>query len=157
MSVKDIKSRIAAAFEKIGHTNGTTPPDTQDPLDRALHEYNVCAMGESHFKKRREIAKKKLEKIIGEDGLSRLARARAQVAKNELAVHVLVASSHVYSLDVHVKNGASYLDDKALRVELMKMLDSDKVEQLWAKHTKRRDPSCTYGVLENDGAMEGVS
>ncbi len=148
VKLTDLKSKIALALEKIGTTNGTKPPQSQDPIDEQLHEYNVSAMGESYFKKRRELAKKALLKAFGPQNEQRLTKARARVARDEIAEHVMLISGQFFALDGHVKNGASYVDMNELRVELLKHLDHETVDKIMTNCTKRREPSVTYSVMD---------
>ncbi|MBU2051478.1 MAG: hypothetical protein KKH61_21215 [Gammaproteobacteria bacterium] len=141
---------VNKALEKIGTSNGTAPPKTQDRLDLTAHEYGVAAVGASYFDKAKNAAKKVLLDAIGESGASKLAKAKARVVANGSGEDVHVAGGQFYEIIAELKNGASYLDMDALKVDLLKKFKSDEIEALWAKHTKRRDPSVSFKVLDNN-------
>ena len=145
MSIKD---KLFAALEKIGKSNGHSTPSSQDPADSAMHEYFVASLGESYFKKRRENAKKGLDKLIGPEAAERLAKAILGVKKSELGTSIGVLDGEHYGFTIELKNGASFLDTKALKVELMKRMTSIEVDTIFDRCSDRREPAQSWKVEE---------
>lgn len=143
-----LKSKVNAALEKIGHTNGTAPAESQDPIDAVAHEYNVASQMASYAEKRKEVAKKALIGSLGGDATNKLENVKAVVAKKELSDTITIASAANHVVTAQVKIGASYLDAASLKVELMKKMGSEEVQALIDRHTKRRDPSVTWVIGE---------
>lgn len=143
------KIKLAKALDKIGVSNGTAPPESQDTVDALIHEYNICTIGESYFKKRRENAKKLLLKSIGHDAAGRIDEAKDSVKKTEITSTVHVCKGQWYSLEAQVKNGASFLDVAALRVSLKKTFPSADVDAAFEAAQDRRDPSVTLTAVEH--------
>lgn len=140
---------VNKALEKIGTTNGTAPPNTQDQLDLAAHEYGIAAVGASYFDKAKTAGKKKLLDAIGTLGNNKIAKAKARVVASGSGEDVHVAGGQFYEVIAELKNGASYLDTDGLKIELLKKFKSSEIDALWAKHTKRRDPSVSFKILDN--------
>ncbi len=143
-----LKAKVAQALEKIGTTNGTAPKQSQDPMDKLAHEYNVASQMSSYAEKRKELAKDALVKALSPDEAQRLDKARAGVRKTEVGDTITVVHAANHTVSAQIKNGPTFLDTKALTVDLMKMLGSDEAEKLIDKHTKRRDPSVTWIIGE---------
>lgn len=145
-----IKEKIVGALDKIGHTNGHAVPPVQDPIVSDIHEYNVATIGESHFKARREKAKKKLEGHMSDLHKKELTKAIVNVKKNEQGETVSMFETEPYTVQVDLKNGASFLDVSLLKVTLMKKhkMKANEVEALIEDCTDRRDPSQSWKVVE---------
>lgn len=145
-----IKQKLFAALDKIGKTNGHGVPTSQDPSVPLIHEYHVTTLAESYFKKRRENAKKSLEKALTAPQKKLLEDGVVSVKKNEVADSVTLGETDPYILSVDVKTGASFLDVQQLKVALMRehKMDATKVEALIESCTDRRDPSQSWKVTE---------
>lgn len=150
MATNVIKAAVIKALDRIGYHNGHSCPVDETNHIGFLHEYYVATLGESYFKKRREVAKKNLESILNDEATDTLDRAVKRVTKSEIGESVTIEETAVYILSVDLKNGASYLDVPALRVMLMRehKMDATEVEALIEKCTKRRDPSKGWKVQE---------
>lgn len=150
MSTKTVKQALFASLDKVGNTNGHASPQSQDPIVPYLHEYYVTTLGESYFKKRRENAKKELNKRLTEVQLTKLKKAADEVAKNQVADTCALVESDHYMLNVEIKNGASYFDVATLKVRLMRdyKMDATEVEAIIESCTLRRDPSQSWQVVE---------
>ena len=145
-----VKEAAIKAMERIGTSNGHAVPQSQDPIVSVVHEYHVATLGESHFKARRDKAKKQLEKSVGVPNADKIDAAVASVKKHEQGTSVELVSTEHYNVQVDFKNGASFLDTQKLKVELArkhKMLSAD-IEQLFEECTDRRDPSQSWKVVE---------
>lgn len=140
--------RINAALAKIGKTNGTAPPDTQDALDLAAHRYGVAAIGSSFFEKEKKEAKSVLISALQPATHNRLSKAVKRVVDTGVKDDLELARGQHYAVSIEIKNGATYLDDASLRVELLKKMKSTEVDALFDRHRKRRDPTVSYKVLE---------
>lgn len=145
MSIKD---KLFAALEKLGRSNGHSAPSSQDPADDVMHEYFVASTGESYFKKRREQAKAKLDKLITPEAGDRLAKAIASTKKTEMGGSLSVMQGEHYAFEIDIKNGASYLDTGKLKVELMKRMTAIEVDSIFERATQRREPSQSWKVSE---------
>jgi hypothetical protein len=144
-----LQIKVNKALEKIGVANGTNPPDSQDALDKAAHMYGVAAVGASFFDKAKKQAKINLEQAFGEAAKTKLKKAMDRVAKTEVKEDLELGRGQVYAVQAEIKNGASFLDIDALRVELMTKMKTDDVMALFERHTKRRDPSLSFKVVES--------
>lgn len=145
-----IKQKVIAALDKIGNTNGHSCPENQDPAVALLHEYYVSTDGEAYFKKRREMAKKKLEKEVTPVLKKKLEKAVQGVVENEVPDTCTLTETEPYVLTVEVKNGASFVDMGALKVALMRdhKMNATTVEALIEKCTSRRTPAQSWRVTE---------
>lgn len=143
-----LQIKVNKALEKIGVSNGTGVPDSQDALDHAAHALGVANVGASYFEKAKKAAKVGLDHALGEANKSKLKKALDRVAKTGIKEDLEVGRGQVYAVQAEVKNGASYLDIDALRVELMTTMKTAEVMALFERHTKRRDPSISYKVVE---------
>lgn len=145
-----IKQKLFAVLDKIGNTNGHSCPESQDPAVPLLHEYFIATDGEAYFKKRREVAKKKLEKELSAPLKKKLDKHVADVKETEVADTCTLTETEHYVLSVDVKNGASYVDMADLKVMLMRehKMNATAVEALIEKCTKRREPSKGWRVVE---------
>lgn len=145
-----VKQKLFAALEKIGNTNGHSCPENQDPAVASLHEYYVATDGEAYFKKRRENAKKKLEKDLSAPLKKKLDKSVSDVKDSEVANTCTLIETEPYVLSVDIKNGATYLDVPKLKVALMRdyKMNATAVEALIEKCTDRRDPSKSWKVTE---------
>lgn len=145
-----IKQKLFAALDKVGKTNGTACPNSQDPAVPLLHEYFVATDGEAYFKKRRDVAKKALEKELSGPLKKKLEKAIAAVRETEVADTCTLIETGPYVLSVDVKNGASFIDMGELKVALMRdhKMNATTVEALFEKCTKRREPSKGWRVIE---------
>lgn len=148
--MSDFKTKLYAAFDKIGTSNGTRAPATQDTAVPMLHEYAVATAGESYFKKRREVAKKALERNLTDMQSATIDKTVAATKKNEVVNSCTLVETDPYSLVVDVKTGASFLDIAKLKVTLAKKhkLTTDQVEELITECTDRREPSQSWKVVE---------
>jgi hypothetical protein len=146
--MSQLKSKVNAALEKIGFTNGTAPAESQDPIDAAAHEYNVASQMASYAEKRKDTAKVNLIDKLGDDALNKLSKAKVAVAKTSISDTITIATAANHIVTAKVNIGASYLDPKSLKVALMKKFTSAEVEKLFEEHTKRRDPSVTWVIGE---------
>lgn len=145
-----IKQNATAALEKIGNTGNHACPQSQDPSVPLQHEYYVATLGEAYFKKRREVAKSKLEKSLGKVQLKKLEDAVVGVKRDEVADTCTLIEADQYITSVDIKNGASFLDTAQLKVTLMRdhKMKATEVEALIEKCTDRRDPSKSWKVVE---------
>lgn len=145
-----IKAKVMAALDKIGNHNGHAAPTSQDPLVPLLHEYYVCTDAESYFKKRREVAKKKLEKELTPAHTKALDKVIKGVKDNGVGDTALILETDPYFLNVECKNGATYVDLPALKVKLLTehKMNATVVEALIEGVTLRRDPSQSWRVVE---------
>lgn len=135
---------------KLGTTNGTKVPDTQDAFDIAVHEYLISTIADTIISKRREKAKAKLQDILLHmPEQSTVDAAVREVKRREVSETVLIASGKVYQLSAQIKIGASFLNTDALRIALMKLLPVDTVTQLFTDCSMRRNPSTTFIVNES--------
>lgn len=148
--MSDIRAKVNKALEAIGTKNGTAPPESQDPLDAFAHEYGICSQGMSYFDKRRDNAKKALLSGLGPAGNKKLQATKAHVAETEVKQDIEVGRGQFYIVLAEVKTGASYLDEAALRVELLKKMKKEEVDALIFGATRRRDPSVSLKVVENE-------
>ena len=138
-----LKAHITNALELIGDSGNTAAPAGQDPLDKAAHEYYVTSTLASIIDKRRDNAKKELLRNLAPQAIEDLEATKRMVIDNELSDDVDLGAGQHYSVTAQVKIGASFLDVDSLRVELKKTMPTDKVDALFARHTKRRAPSVT--------------
>lgn len=147
MSIKDA---VMKALDKIGNTNGHSAPQSQDQIVAVIHDYHVATIGESYFKARRDKAKKLLEKSIGVDTSDKLTKEIASVKRNQQGSTVEAFTTDPYSVQIELKNGASYLDVAKLKVTLARKfkLTTDQIEELIEESTDRRDPSQSWKVTE---------
>lgn len=145
-----IKEKVMTALDKIGTVNGTAAPTSQDPIVADVHEYNVATMGESHFKARRDKAKKKLEKQLNQVQLKKIKNAVEDTIEIGAGTTVTLIDTDTYIVQLETKNGQSYVDMDELRVILMRRfkLDATKVEALFEEVTKRRAPPQSWKVVE---------
>jgi hypothetical protein len=146
--VTTLQIKVNKALEKIGVSNGTNPPDSQDAVDLAAHKYGCAAVGSSFFEKAKKQAKAELEQALGLSANAKLTKAMSRVLKNEVKEDIELARGAVYAVQAEVKNGATFLDLDALRVELKMKMKSDEVDALFARHTSRRAPSVSFKILE---------
>lgn len=145
-----LKVKVNTALSKVGTTNGTAPEVSQDPLDALAHEYNVASQGESYFKARREKAKTDMmTSVLIPSTQGILDAALKDVKRTEQGGTTRLATSKHHVISVMLKNGATYLDDTALKNDLMRLLKPEQVNTLFAKHTKRREPSQSWVVTES--------
>lgn len=145
-----VKTNAMSAFDKIGRTGNTACPDNQDPLVSVAHEYHVCTMGESYFKKRREDAKKKLVSSMSPKQSKELVTCVAGVKQNEVADTITLAETAPYIVAVDVKNGASFVDMAALKVTMARKLKlkMTEVEAIIEECTDRREPAQSWKIIE---------
>lgn len=146
-----IKEKIATALDKIGNVNGTAAPTSQDPIVTVVHEYNVATIGESHFKARRDKAKKALDKALTEPQKKKISKAVADTIASQMGTTVNVIDTEHYKVLIETKNGASFIDTDKLKVILMTRfkLDATKAEALFEEVTSRRAPAQSWKVVEN--------
>lgn len=138
-----LKARIAKDLAAIGND----APPSQDALDGAIYDYYVASTLSSMIDKRKEVAKKALLSTLAESATAELEAVKQSVAASELSDDVDLGAGQHFSVSAQVKIGASYLDVDSLRVELKKTMPTDKVDALFARHTKRRAPSVTLKPL----------
>jgi hypothetical protein len=145
-----IKEKVMTALDKIGNVNGTAAPTSQDPIVADVHEYNVATMGESHFKARRDKAKKKLEKQLNQVQLKKINKAIEDTINDGAGTTVTLIDTDTYTVQLETKNGQSFVDIEALKVILMRRfkLDATKCEALFEEVTKRRNPAQSWKVVE---------
>jgi len=146
----NIKAKLFAALEKLGKQNGHSAPTSQDMAVGKLHEYYVSSHGEAYFKKRRELAKKELDKFLTQIQQKKIMDTVVSVKRTEVADTCTIIETDPYIFSVDVKNGASFLDTGALKVALMRdhKMNATEVEALIEKCTSRRDPSQSWKVTE---------
>src|SRR5687768_17417195 len=126
--MSELKPKLFAALDKIGKTNGHNVPDSQDTVTACLHEYHVATLAESYFKKRREVAKKVLEKQLTAPQIKKIEKAVSSVVDTQIGLPVEIIQSEHYNLQIELKNGATFVDMQKLKVELatkhkMKMIE----------------------------------
>lgn len=143
-----LQIKVNRALDKIGVANGTNPPESQDAIDAAAHKYGIAAVGASYFDKAKRAAKVELEQTLGVSVNAKLLKAIQRVAKNEVKEDVELARGQVYAVQAEIKNGATFLDLDALRVELKMKMKSNEVDELFARHSSRRAPSVSFKILE---------
>jgi hypothetical protein len=145
-----IKAHIFNAMDMIGKSDKHQTPASQDPMTPLLHEYFVATHGEAYFKKRREAAKKVLDKHLSEQQKEKLMNAVVEVKQNEVGDTCTLVETDAYVFSVEVKNGASFVDMGVLKNTLMKQyrLTATEVEALIEKATDRREPSQSWKVTE---------
>lgn len=145
-----IKTKVIDALDRVGKTNGHACPASQDPLVTTIHEYNVSTLGESFFKKRREIAKTELLKKLGDVATSKVNTLVLRTKKDGMGDKANIIDTEFYDVVVSTKQGATYLDEKALRVELMtkQKMRATEVDELFERCRARREPAVSYEVVE---------
>lgn len=148
--MSQLKAKLFAALDKIGNQNGHACPESQDPADALIHEYNVTTQAESYFKKRRDNAKAALEKALTDDGKKKLLKSVVSVKTNETPDTCTVIDAAHYSLVVDVKNGASFLDVAALKNAMARKLKMQmtEVEAMFEAATDRREPTQSWKAIE---------
>lgn len=148
--MSELRAKVMAALDKIGHVNGTKPPESQDPLDGVAYEYMIASAGSSYFDKRKKNALEALQaQLIGQPA-AKLLKTITRVTENGIKEDVDLAKGQMTSVMAEVKSGASYVDIDALRVALKKKMKTSEVDQLFLEVTKKRSPSVGYRVGETE-------
>lgn len=146
----EFKPSLYKALDNVGKTNGHNVPSSQDPITGALHEYHVTTLAESYFKKRRDIAKKKLLEGLSDVQKKKIDKAINDTKANGVGTQVTLVDSEHYGLQLKPKSGASFLDETKLRNELMTThkMKADVVQKLFESCMDRREPALSYEVTE---------
>ena len=141
--------KLSVALDNIGRTNGHKPPDSQDPMDAVLHEYLIAATGASYFDKRKKLAREELEMRMGQVAETSILNMKADVTKTSMMQRAAILKGQVYTLNVSVKSSGEMLDERLLRVALLKKFSADEVEELINTSKKPRAVSTTFEVVES--------
>jgi len=148
--LRDLIVKLNQALTKIGHGNGLACPESQDPIDEVLHEYHVATVSSSYFDKRRKAAKEAMMNSLSQVQMDKIDDTSYAVADNNLSRRTSIAEGSIYDLNVFVKPGGQMLDEKLLRVALLRHLKADKVESILSESVKPRAQSIVYEVTEKD-------
>ena len=145
---RSLLSEVNKALDRVGSQSGSAPEHSQDSSDEVMHEYFVSTIGESYFKKRREIAKKSLNKIVTLEAEYRLDAAVDITKETESGSTIQVMDGENFSLSVEIKNGATFLNMNKLRNAIMKAcaLNITEVDALVEGAKERRDPTQSWKV-----------
>jgi hypothetical protein len=142
-------TKVIAAFGKIGSSNGTSAPASQDPADTILHELFVADMLKSISAKRRDAALNAAKELID---ASRVEETIAYSAKHKLKNSCVLLQSPHYNLRLDTKSPASTFD-KAKLVTLLRTQHSfteDQCAKLLEACSKDSKPAETYTVERTD-------
>lgn len=144
-----IKLDVTKAFDAIG-SEIVKAPESQDKINTIVHEYNVATIGESYWKKRREVAKKALEKSFTPVQLKAISDAVLRTKTDEVGDTVNIVETSHNILVLKTKNGATFLDEASLRIVMMRQLklDATQVDAILEKARDRRDPTKSFEVVE---------
>ena len=132
MSYQQTKSKVSAAFSKIGNVNGTSAPTSLDNRASIAHEYFIADTLASMATKRKDEAKKAAIEagILGSDYVEGQTQ---QVYDNE----------HL-SISAKTNQAVEALDKTKLFSELIKVVGAEKAAVLMASATKKNKPATSY-------------
>ena len=142
-------TKVIAAFGKIGSSNGTSAPASQDPADAMLHELFIADMLKSIATKRRDAALNAAKELVD---ASRIEETIAYSAKHQLKNSCVLLQSPHYNLRLDTKSPASSFD-KAKLVTILRTqheFTEQQCEQLIAACSKSSKPAETYTVERTD-------
>lgn len=142
-------TKVISAFGKIGSSNGTSPPASQDPADVILHELFVADMLKSIAGKRRDAALNAAKELVD---ASRVEETIAYSAKHKLKNSCVLLQSSYYNLRLDTKSPASTFD-KAKLVTILRTeysLTEAQCAKLIETCTKDSKPAESYTVERTD-------
>ena len=130
-----LRAAVNKALEAIGTKNGTAPKESQE-------------MGASFFDKRKDLTKDALLGVLSPKGHKDLQKVRQTVAETEVKQDVELGRGQFFAINAEIKTGASYLDEAALRVAMLKKFKQSDIDKMFAEARKRRDPSVSIRIVE---------
>ena len=136
-------SKLQTHMQNLGRSGAFSPPITQDPADRILHEYFVAETGRSLFDKRRKVALDLLKTL---DAHSAITKAVEDAKKGQTGTISLVTSAN-YAASVTTKSPVKSVDVTALANELIRLgVDEVTIKKALEAATKTAKPAETYTV-----------
>lgn len=128
----NIKSKIATAFEKIGRTNGTAQPTTEDNTFALAYEYYCADQLAAMAAKRKEQAKAACEQ-------AGLLEHAAIIGSTEVTY-----DSDFLTISARTATPTTGVDKTVLQNELVKALGAEKAQKVMKAVIKTNKPAVTY-------------
>jgi hypothetical protein len=143
-------TKLVKALDKIGVSNGSKAPDSQDPMDKLLHEYSVAATGATYFDKRKKRAREDIENAFDTLTRDNVSALKNEVITNGVAQRTTLVHASVYQLNTTIRGSGRMIDDKLMRVALLKRMNMDEVEKVMAEGSRDKAPTVIFEVMETD-------
>ncbi len=147
-----LTDKLKTTLDRLGNTIRTKLV-SNNALDLAAHEFVLSQFIRAYGTSRYDKAKKKLLSTLGKDVEDRVKQTKADVSRKEVSTTIKLSDGDSYSVSALVNNGASYLDEGTLFVELASKIDHNELRVIFDKHRKRYPPTVTYIVTEKQVEM----
>jgi hypothetical protein len=112
-------SNLQKSLEKIGRTNGSAPPESQDPLDKLLHYYFVDKTGEKFFKDQAAQSKSLAIAQGGEYVDQIIQGILRDTIKNNRGESSIIAAGQFYGLEYTTRKPAMRVNVDKIKTQLM--------------------------------------
>jgi hypothetical protein len=149
--MSDLLLNLKTTLDNLGRTVRTRAPESQDPMDKATHEYNIAGYIRNYGEKRYELAKDALLRHLNPATMLKIEEKKQSVKKTGVSANMELVDTQFFRVMGEVKIGASYLDIDGLKADLEGKLGMQDTAALIIKHTKRRAPNLTVKVTEVPG------
>jgi hypothetical protein len=141
-----LKQNIHNALHKIGSSNGTAQPTSQDPANGMLHELYVAGEMRTYANKRYDVAKGDVENL--EAVVKAVDRARKFAIKNEAKTSEMAIDTQDYTLSIDCNAPSSRLDAKKLCTLLSAAgVSKDVIDKAVEGATVQSAPATSYKVI----------
>ena len=112
-------SALQKSLEKIGRTNGSSPPDSQDPVDTYMHHMYVDKLGEKFFKDQAAKSKVALLAQGGELVDQKIESILAQTIKSNTGTSSIILNGQYYALEYTTRRPAMRVNVDKVKNTLM--------------------------------------
>lgn len=143
-----MNSALQKSLEKIGRTNGSAPPSSQDPIDELMHYYWADKLGEKFFKDSADRSKTNLIAAGGEVTAQKIKMMMDSTAKNMQGESGIIMQGAHYSLSLQTRKPAMKLNTQKLRTKLTvdHKIPVDVLEKLFEECSEPGNPTQIYSV-----------
>jgi hypothetical protein len=143
-----MNSALQKSLTKIGRSNGASPPDSQDPMDRLLHYYFIDKTAAKFFEAQADASKSML---LAEGGVpleEKIAEILKATIKNQRGESSIIAQGQYYALSYTTRKPASRLNTTKLRNKLMLEygLKADQLDKLFEECSDTGNPTQIFAV-----------
>ena len=139
----DFASTVQKALDKIGRSNGTAPPKSQDPADEKLHMYYIDKIAESFFKKRAE--QSLIECAEHLQAHQHVVDSAKKLKKKQEST---ICQTENYIMTFSANTPANRFSQEKLRVLLAKRgWPKDQVDELMEAAMDTNEPAKSYKVI----------
>ena len=141
----DFASTVQKALDKIGRSNGTAPPKSQDPADEKLHMYYIDKIAESFFKKRAEQSLIECAEHL-QSHTNVIEAAKKKKSKQE----AVICQTENYTMSFSTNTPARRFSQEKLKIKLAKMgWPKAQIDELIEASMDTNEPAKSYKVIPN--------